>query len=200
MPDDPAELERRLGPHPVSDRDARRGSEATCDTLEDRRAIVGLVHDDDLAVRVLAEIEGGEHARQHEDRIRAATEERACHPAVRIRHLAEARDLPLDAGEIFEIGGRLMPEPQTRVDVGELLRTIGFSAAPGMLRVFGIIPEIAWPVFVLTTLWMLVAMVVAVRQALDYNSTARAIGVCVFGLALALLIVLGFSMFATPLS
>jgi len=101
---------------------------------------------------------------------------------------------------VFEIGGRLMPEPQTRVDVGELLRTIGFSAAPGMLRVFGIIPEIAWPVFVLTTLWMLVAMVVAVRQALDYNSTARAIGVCVFGLALALLIVLGFSMFATPLS
>src|SRR4029079_5617306 len=31
----------------------------------------------------------------------------------------------------FEIGGRLMPEAQTRVDVGELLRTIGFASAPG---------------------------------------------------------------------
>jgi hypothetical protein len=101
---------------------------------------------------------------------------------------------------VFEIGGRLLPEPDTRVDVGELLRTIGFSAAPGMLRVFGIIPEIALPVFVLTTLWMLVAMVVAVRQALDYKSTTRAIGVCAIGLALALLIVVAFGWWATPLS
>src|SRR6516162_4853385 len=29
---------------------------------------------------------------------------------------------------VFEIGGRLLPEPETRVDVGELLRTIGFSS------------------------------------------------------------------------
>ena len=101
---------------------------------------------------------------------------------------------------VFEIGGRLMPEPQTSVDVGELLRTIGFSAAPGMLRVFGIVPELAMPVFVLTTLWMLVAMIVAVRQALDYRSTARAVGVCALGLALALIIVVAFGMFATPLS
>jgi hypothetical protein len=101
---------------------------------------------------------------------------------------------------VFEIGGRLLPEPETSVDVGELMRTIGFSAAPGMLRVFGVIPEIAMPVFILTTVWMLVAMIVAVRQALDYRSTARAIGVCAIGLALALLIVFAFGMFATPLS
>jgi hypothetical protein len=47
---------------------------------------------------------------------------------------------------------------------------------------------------------MLVAMVVAVRQALDYKSTARAVGVCTLGLALALLVVFGFSLLATPLS
>ena len=101
---------------------------------------------------------------------------------------------------VFEIGGRLLPEPETSVDVGELLRTIGFSAAPGMLRVFGVVPELALPVFILTTLWMLVAMVVAVRQALDYRSTARAIGVCALGLALALLVVFTFGFWATPLS
>src|SRR5205814_9449793 len=43
----------------------------------------------------------------------------------------------------FQIGARLMPEPQTRSDVGELLRTIGFSAATGMLRLFGIVPGAA---------------------------------------------------------
>jgi len=101
---------------------------------------------------------------------------------------------------VFEIGGRLLPEPETNVDVGELLRTIGFSSAPGLLRVFGVVPELALPVFVLATVWMLVTMVVAVRQALDYRSTARAIGVCTIGLVLALAIVFGFSLVATPLS
>src|SRR5579864_2248854 len=52
---------------------------------------------------------------------------------------------------VFQIGGRLLPEPETSVDVGELLRTIGFSSAPGVLRVFGIVPDLAVPVFGLTT-------------------------------------------------
>src|SRR5207253_7100453 len=85
----------------------------------------------------------------------------------------------------FEIGSRLLPEAQTRVDVGELLRTIGFSSAPGMLRIFGIVPGAAIPAFAITAVWMLAAMIVAVRQALDYQSTARAIAVCALGWTLA---------------
>jgi len=88
----------------------------------------------------------------------------------------------------FEIGYRLMPQPQTRVDVGELLRTTGFATTPGLFRVFGIMPGATWPVFAATSVWMLVAMVVAVRQALDYTSTARAVAVCVLGWVLALTI------------
>ncbi len=93
----------------------------------------------------------------------------------------------------FEIGSRLMPEPQTRVDVGELMRTIGFSAAPGMLRVFGVVPGASVAAFAITAVWMLVAMVVAVRQALDYTSTMRAVAVCLLGwtLALAIAVTLG---------
>jgi len=79
-----------------------------------------------------------------------------------------------------------MPEPQTRGDLGELLRTIGFSAAPGMLRIFGVVPGASVPAFAITSIWMLCAMVVAVRQALDFTSTARAIGVCLLGWALAI--------------
>ena len=70
---------------------------------------------------------------------------------------------------IVQIGGRLLPEPGTRVDVTELLRTIGFASAPGLLRVFGVLPALTIPVFAITSLWMLVAMVVAVRQALDHQ-------------------------------
>ena len=84
------------------------------------------------------------------------------------------------------------------MDVGELLRTIGFSSAPGLLRVFGVVPDLALPVFALTTAWMLVAMVVAVRQALDYESTWRAVGVCTLGLAFALIIALAFGLFLGP--
>jgi hypothetical protein len=93
----------------------------------------------------------------------------------------------------FQIGARLLPEPQTRVDVGELMRTIGFASAPGMIRVFGIIPSVTIPAFAIAAVWMLLAMVVAVRQALDYTSTARAVAVCALGwlLAIAIAVVLG---------
>ena len=69
----------------------------------------------------------------------------------------------------FEIGVRVMPRPQTRSNVGELMRTIGFATAPGCLRVFGALPGVTIPVFAVTAIWMLAAMVVAVRQALDYR-------------------------------
>jgi len=94
----------------------------------------------------------------------------------------------------FQIGGRLMPEPQTRVDVGELLRTIGFSSAPGLLRIFGILPGVTIPAFAITAVWMLAAMIVAVRQALDYTSTARAIAVCIVGWVLAIALAVGIGL------
>jgi len=81
----------------------------------------------------------------------------------------------------FWVGTRLLPSPETSADHGELLRTIGFSSAPGILRVLDLITPIAGAVFVICTLWMLVAMVVAVRQALDYPSTLRAVAVCAIG-------------------
>ena len=81
----------------------------------------------------------------------------------------------------YFIGTRFLPTHDTISDHGELLRTIGFSSAPGVLRVLALIPPIAGVVFLVSTLWMMVAMVVAVRQALDYRSTGRAIAVCAIG-------------------
>lgn len=79
----------------------------------------------------------------------------------------------------YIVGVYLMPEAQTQTNVGELLRTIGFAASPGMLRIFGIIPVIGGTIYAISTVWMLVAMVIAIRQALDYKSTGRAVVVCV---------------------
>jgi hypothetical protein len=98
----------------------------------------------------------------------------------------------------FEIGARVMPEPQTQVDVGELLRTIGFASTPGLLRVLGIVPGVTAPVFAVTAIWMLLAMIVAVRQALDYRSTARAVGVCVLGWVLAIGIAVALGLLFGP--
>ena len=79
------------------------------------------------------------------------------------------------------IGTKILPEPQTEADVGQLLRTTGFSASPGLLRVFGFIPFLGWLATIVASFWMLASMVVAVRQALDYRSTGRAVGVCLIG-------------------
>jgi len=100
----------------------------------------------------------------------------------------------------YQVGATLLPEATTDVDVNQLLRTLGFAAAPGMFRILGVIPSLSTPTFVLTSLWMLAAMVIAIRQALDYKSTARAVLVSVigFGLTLISVAVLGM-LFSTAL-
>jgi mono/diheme cytochrome c family protein len=98
----------------------------------------------------------------------------------------------------FEVGSRLLPEARTQADVGQLLRTLGFSAAPGMVLILGVFPGLMMPVFVLTSLWLLASMVVALRQALDYTSIGRAVAVCAVGWALAMAFLLTFSLLSGP--
>lgn len=92
------------------------------------------------------------------------------------------------AAVIFVVGTKLLPEPQTRSDVGELLRTIGFAQSAGIARILGIIPVIGWLISFAASIWMLIATVIAVRQALDYQSTGRAVGVCLIGFVFYLVI------------
>ena len=99
---------------------------------------------------------------------------------------------------MFEIGSRIMPDPETRTSPGELLRTLGFAATPGLSSLLGAVPGITTRVFVLVWLWMLLAMVVAVRQALDYRSTAKAVAVCLLGGILAAAIAVALGLFLGP--
>jgi hypothetical protein len=91
---------------------------------------------------------------------------------------------------VYLVGTKILPEPQTRADYGELLRTIGFSSSPGLIRVLGVIPGLFWIVSFIATIWMIAAMVIAVRQALDYTSTYRAIGVCVIGWVIQIIFIM----------
>jgi hypothetical protein len=85
------------------------------------------------------------------------------------------------AGIIFLVGTKLMPEPQTKAEIGQLLRTLGFAASPGVLNVLGIIPLLGWVVRIAVMIWQIIATVIAVRQALDYQTTGKAIVVCLIG-------------------
>ncbi len=81
----------------------------------------------------------------------------------------------------YLIGTSILRTPDTNANWGQLARTLGFAQSPGVLKVFGIVPVVGPFVFALVPIWQLVAMVVAIRQALDYTSTLRAVGVAVIG-------------------
>ena len=76
------------------------------------------------------------------------------------------------------IGTKLMPEPATKADFNEGFRVIGFSASPGVANVLAIIPFLGPLISFVIWIWMIVVGVVAVREVLDYTSTARAVIVC----------------------
>lgn len=64
--------------------------------------------------------------------------------------------------------------------VGELLRTLGFAQAPGVLYVLAIIPILGYPVALLVGIWILFAGIIAIRQALDI-STGKAVITAIIG-------------------
>lgn len=96
------------------------------------------------------------------------------------------------------IGTRWLPQPQTSADTGELLRTLGFASAPGVLRVFGLWSVLNPWLYLVTGCWMLAAMVVALRQALDYEDTRRAIAVAIIGAPLEVGLLLASMLFMGP--
>jgi hypothetical protein len=81
----------------------------------------------------------------------------------------------------YFLGMRMWPEPSTKTDLDELMRVIGFAFAPNLLLVLGVLPGIGDWIRGIVALWILAGTVVAVRQALDYHSTARAFRVVVVG-------------------
>src|SRR4029453_5035003 len=99
----------------------------------------------------------------------------------------------------YYIGTKWLPEPTTEADTGQMLRTLGFASAPGILRIAGVLPAVGVVALLIAPLWMLCAMIVAVRQALDYTGTGRAIVVCLIGFVVQIVfLIVIFTIFGLP--
>ena len=82
---------------------------------------------------------------------------------------------------LWFIGTRMLPGKNTEADLGQLLRTLGFAQTPGLFGLLVVVPVIGLFVPFLVAMWVIAATFVAVRQALDYDDTFRAIMVCLLG-------------------
>ena len=101
----------------------------------------------------------------------------------------------------FLIGTKILREPQTQANTGELLRTIGFAQSPRSILLLGCIhPTLAGILILVAFVWTAAAMVIAVRQALDYKSTGRAMAVVVIGGLVQLLVFVGLIVVITGLT
>jgi hypothetical protein len=94
----------------------------------------------------------------------------------------------------YVVGTRITKGRETQADYGELLRAIGFSSSPGVFNILSFLPLVSF----LVGIWQLAAMIVAVRQALDFTTT-KAILTCIIGwIANVLLWVLVGGLMAIP--
>ena len=103
----------------------------------------------------------------------------------------------------YIVGARFLPETQTKPDRKALMRTLGFASAPGVLRVLGFVQGFGIVILLIAAIWMVAAATVGVKQALSYESTSRALGVCTIGLIISavfqgLIFILMFSAFGVP--
>ncbi|MBM3943008.1 MAG: hypothetical protein FJ316_08810 [SAR202 cluster bacterium] len=79
----------------------------------------------------------------------------------------------------FILGTSVFKTQGTHANWSQLARTTGFAQSPGVFQILFFIPVIGPLIAIITLLWQAAAMVIAVRQALDYTSTLRAVGVVV---------------------
>ncbi len=89
----------------------------------------------------------------------------------------------------YWVGTHIFKGPQTEATWGQLLRTLGFANSPKVLLVLVIIPVVGIIVGLAVFVWTLVATVIAIRQALDFD-TGRAIATAVVSLLAQLVIYL----------
>ena len=78
----------------------------------------------------------------------------------------------------YFIAVRLLPEAETNLNRKAVLRAMGFASSPGLIRLLGLIPNLAGTTLIIASVWMFAATVVAIKQAMNYKSIYRAVGVC----------------------
>lgn len=103
----------------------------------------------------------------------------------------------------YIVGARILPEAETRIERKAVVRAMGFASAPGLVRLLGFVPGLGTVAVLAASVWMIAAATVALKQALNFKSTSRALGVSIISWILSalvqgLLYVSLFSVFGVP--
>ena len=87
------------------------------------------------------------------------------------------------------VGTTFLKGPDTDADWGELARVTGFAQTPGLINILNFIPVAGLYIWMAAFLWQFLAMVVGVRQALDYSSIWRAFFVVLISFTFVVVVV-----------
>lgn len=93
------------------------------------------------------------------------------------------------------IGTTLTAGDKTRSDFRELRRTLAYAFSPWVLAVFVFLPGVGPILFAAASFWVLIAGVVAIRQALDFTTT-RAVWTVVSGWVVMMAVLIVFAVLA----
>ena len=88
---------------------------------------------------------------------------------------------PVGAGHL-DCRATILKTEHTEADWGQLARCTGFAQTPWLLSVLSFLPFVGGLILLVAFIWSFVAMMVGVRQALDYTSTWRAFFVILIAL------------------
>lgn len=96
---------------------------------------------------------------------------------------------------LYFVGTRLLPGKSTEADLGQLLRVNGFAQSPYLFGFILVVPILGWLIWFGLAIWAIVALVIGVRQALDYDDTIKALIVCVVAWVIMFLVTFVAAMF-----
>ena len=88
---------------------------------------------------------------------------------------------------MYLVGGKMLRTGDTETTWSEVGRVVGFAYTPGVLSLFRFVPAIGWLFSLVGFVWQVSAVIVAVRQAMDFQSTGRAIGVVLLSAVIAII-------------
>ncbi|MEJ2168196.1 MAG: YIP1 family protein [Desulfobacterales bacterium] len=88
----------------------------------------------------------------------------------------------------YIVGARILPEAETKIERKAVVRAMGFASAPGLARLLGFVPGLGTVAVLAASIWMIAAATVALRQALNFKSTSRALAVSIISWILGALV------------
>ena len=95
---------------------------------------------------------------------------------------------------IYVIGIKLFPDEKTDANFKKIMVTVGLAHAPGLLRFFAIIPSFVVPIVFLTQFWIFAALIIGVRETLNFKSNFKSAGVVIIAFLIISIVSLSFVM------